>query len=252
MTGTEDGNGEVRGSAEAPHIPLESSREATAAATGAAVAHVLARPDSIRHRAQNAATISSAVAAALAVASVTQITGSGGESWRPWTVVVAVLALVLWVFAVWKFVRVVTLGTRGKPEGPGYQALVNAYESYSNDLRDGLKKAAKWSAVALAVTAVAIVSEVIERTSVGNRERQLVLTQTGVSAVALLCNWREGTGTADSPINVRVSSDELLQQVVEVEVVSRPPPALEETCDGQTRDVRIPRSVILAAADSDR
>jgi hypothetical protein len=127
----------------APHIKIDESPDSTAAATGTAVAHVLARPDSIRQRALNAATISSAVIAALAVASVTQIAGAETESWRPWTLAAVVVAPALWIVTVAAFVRVVTLGPSREVEGSGYQALVDAYEEYSNSLRRLLRVAAR-------------------------------------------------------------------------------------------------------------
>lgn len=246
-----------------PHIEIDKTPESTAAATGAAVAHVLARPDSIRQRAQNAAAISSAVIAALAVASITQIAGSGTESWEPATVVLVLLALSLWIVTIAAFVRVVTHGTREKLEDSSYQGLIKEYEAYSNRLRGRLRTAAGYSAVALVVTAFAVGFEVFERNYERHRERQLVLTPSGMSAVASLCGWRGSPDDADNRVNVRVSSDELSNQIVELSVLSRPAQAsdarpnraldqeLHEKCAAPTPELRLPRAAILAAGDLD-
>jgi MFS family permease len=235
------------------HVQIDESPEARAAATGSAVAHVLARPDSIRQRGLNAATISSAVIAVLAVALVTQLAGTQTESWRPWTVVAVIAAAVLWVVTVVRFVQVVTLGPPRRVEGKGYQALINAYEAYSNSLRQLLRKAARWSVVALAVTALAVGSVVVERIYVRERDRQLVLTPQGMSAVASICGWTAEPADGDRRVNVKVSSDQLSNQVVEVDVLSRPVrPGRPTECAAETPEMRLPRSSILAAGDLDR
>jgi hypothetical protein len=90
-----------------PRIQLDfTGKDATAAATGAAVAHVLSRPDSIRQRAQGAATISSAFAAALVIAVLGHFT-SGAETWNDSTVVLVFLATVLWAVTAGMFVYAV-------------------------------------------------------------------------------------------------------------------------------------------------
>ena len=235
---------------QSPHVVLDRSAESKAAATQAALAHVLARPDSIRQRAQNAATISSAVAVAVVVAAVTQL-GNQEETWRPWTIALVLTALVLWTITVWRFVHVVTFGTSKHPRQPSYQALVNSYERYSEELRRRLRAAAWFSAAALAVTAAAVVSEVLERAYAQGRERQLVLSSSGMTAVASLCGWERRDGDGTRRINARVSSDELSQRMVELDVLSRPVPPgtdLEQTCR-EAREMRLPRGAIRAAAD---
>src|SRR5688572_6056108 len=57
-----------------PNVKLKLGEAETSEITAAVMAHILSRPDSIRQRAQNAATISGALAVALVVASVTGLT----------------------------------------------------------------------------------------------------------------------------------------------------------------------------------
>ena len=176
-----------------PHVELDSRRDASAAATGAALAHVLARPDTIRQRAQNAATISSAVAAALVIAAVARVGSETAEDWERQTLGLLGLALFAWVLSVAGFVIVVTRGERDKkPKDRSlsrYQNLVNSYERYSNMLRRRLQKAAVLSGAALLLTVGAIVAEVLEEVHSPERDRRLVLTQRAATTVAALCAW---------------------------------------------------------------
>jgi hypothetical protein len=243
------------GSRDEPHIHIDSTAESKANATAAAMAHVLARPDSIRQRAQNAATISSAVAAALVVAGVVQLARDQNESWRWWTIALVSVALISWVVAVWMFVRVVTHGQADPPRDRSYQALVDAYENHSIRLRRRLRRAAAASGVALVVTAIAVMVEVGERTYTRERERQAMLTEGGVSAVAALCGWELAASRADPRVNIRVSSDELSKAIVEVDVLSRPlrtgSRQQVENCMAPTPEMRLARTTIVAVNDVD-
>jgi hypothetical protein len=75
-----------------------------------------------------------------------------------------------------------------------------------------------------------------------------------MSAVASLCGWPEETLNADQRINVSVSSDELSNQVVELDVYSRPASsgARPTKCTAATPEMRLPRSAILVAGDLQR
>lgn len=250
---TEAGKGNAGTSGDDPHVEIDTSQESTASATGSAVAHVLARPDSIRQRAQNAATTSSAVAAALLVAAVVQLTRDEYESWRWWTMASVAFALISWIVSVGLFVHVVTHGRSPRPQDRTYQALVEAYEDHSANLRSRLRRAAIASGVALVVTAIAVMFQVAERTYTRERDRQIVLTAAGVSAVARLCGWRVGESRADPRVNVRVSTDELAKTIVKLNVVSRPSEptfgAEVEDCQAPTSEMRLPRGSILATND---
>jgi len=124
------------------------------AAMGAAVAHILERPDSIRQRAQTAAAIASPVIAALVIAAITGLLREETEACNTLTIALVVIATVAWVISVVFFVYVVAFA-RGKP---GYPTLLTASEKYANTLRKRLRIAAVSSTVArfLAVVAVGV------------------------------------------------------------------------------------------------
>lgn len=242
-----------------PDIYIDTTDEQTAAAAvGAAVAHVLGRPDTIRHRAQNAATISGALAAALVIAALSQLTGSGTESWNVITVVFVLLAVCAWAGSVALFIYGVThidrertpLDRERTPRNVDYQQLIEDYERYSSKLRRHLKRAARFSGLALLLTVVAIVLEVGERVRSAKDPRQLVLSEGGASAVAELCGWDEGALTRDPRINGRVAANDLSKTIVLVLVDSRPSP-IPERCTPARRsnNIRLPRSTILATRD---
>jgi hypothetical protein len=271
------------------HIEIdETDAQSRAAATGAAVAHVLGRPDTIRQRAQNAATISSAVAAALVIAAVAQLAKDNTETWEPWTVALVVMALGAWVLSVVMFLRVVTHGVRDEEkqenklwkslkralrrgrstdsnsatglhggsisdgQKPSYQELINCYENHSHRLRFRLRRAAWASLGALTLTVAAIAAEVGEEYHSPKHTRQLVLTQSGASAVARVCGWTSAIVPGDTRIIVKVATRELSNQMVLVSVLSRPGRRRESECNARTDRIRLPRSAILASSDLER
>jgi hypothetical protein len=86
-----------------PPKPKDGQDQALAAAYGAAVAHVIDRPDGIRARAQVSATISAAVAAALAA--FAPLTSLGTHA--PWTRILIVLAVLGWLVSLWRYILVI-------------------------------------------------------------------------------------------------------------------------------------------------
>ena len=86
-----------------PQPPWYDDSQASAAAYGAAVAHVINRPDGIRARAQVSATISAAVAAALAA--FAPLIGLGQR--ERWLQVLVTLAVLSWLVSLWRYIRVI-------------------------------------------------------------------------------------------------------------------------------------------------
>ena len=235
----------------APHIKLDLT-EQSGAATGSAMAHVLARPDSIRQRAQNAATISSALAAAVAIASIGLLTETEAEDFRFWTKAAVVLALVLWAAAVWRYIHVVTLGPeRDTPPNATYRDIVEAYEDYSDHLRRNLRRASHVAGAALFATVVAVSMEIIERTSSKERGRELVLAPDTMAALAMACRWTDWSAGDDRRVRVSVSSDELGKEVIELVVRRRVvvPKDARRRCGAPTPEIRLPRDGVLLAGD---
>lgn len=231
-----------------PHVFVPTDKSA---ATEPVVAHVLARPDSIRHRAQSAAGISTAVAAALAVAVIGQVLGENDEDWGTETIAAILAAFGLWLLTVWLYVRVVTLGQRQEEQQreddeqrktPRQRKeevadLIRVYETYSSGLRKSLKVAALGSTLALAATGVAVVSVVAERLTDELEERDMVLNERGAAAVSRLCGSPAPARGDTRVFEVEVAANDLSKQIVEVRVLE---------CDGATRTVRLPRAAILA------
>jgi hypothetical protein len=119
-----------------------------AAATGAAMAHVLSRPDSIRQRAQHAATISSAFAAALVIAALGHLTGAD-ESWARSTEILVFAAVLTWAVTAAMFIYAVAFIAKDQTSSTDLQTLVNAYENYADRVRQRMRWAAGVSAFAL-------------------------------------------------------------------------------------------------------
>lgn len=191
--------GKADGSDGWPHVvlglsPNESNQETMAAA----LAHVLSRPDSIRQRAQNAATISSAVAAALVIAALGQL--AGDESFGRYTKTLVIIAIVLWAASAAMFVHAVAFGDKPNARGAAdrnahpqadYQALVNNYETYADGVRRRMRSAAVCSAIALLLTAAAVLLAVVDLTASDEKPMRLTLSPAGTSTVLALCEWSD-------------------------------------------------------------
>lgn len=228
-----------------------ADEEARGAATGAVMAHVLSRPDSIRQRAQAAATISGALGVALVVAAVTGLTDEG-ESFKDWTVRLVCGGIVLFAISTWLSVYAVVFPHR-RSGLRDYRQLVKDYEDYADEVRQKMRWAATATVGALVLTAGAVVAEIAERVAREDSKRMaLVLSPQAMSAVEKLCSdsrkmadHRKGAPqdrkmerlvTADLPEDRPLGKD-----IVELENVK-----LEnEQCDKGT--VTLPRKSIRAA-----
>jgi hypothetical protein len=193
------------------NVKLPSDDDSIAEATGAVVAHVLSRPDSIRQRAQNAATISGAITVALVVAAVTGLSDAG-EPLRPWTTWLVGAAIVAFAISTGLSVYAVVFPHRRTGE-LDYFELVAQYERYADEVRQKMRWAAAAAAVALAITAAAAIAEIAERASSNDVPMDLVLTDEAMSAVSSLCGWGGKVGPA---ITGELSEEDLTKDIVEI------------------------------------
>lgn len=191
------------------------------AATGAVIAHVLSRPDSIRQRAQNAATISGALAVALVAAAITGLTGED-ESFQDLTIGLVCGAIISFAISTLLSVYAVVfphpmMGNRG------YRRLIKEYEGYADEVRQKMRWAATATGLALALTAGAVVVEIFERASTDSTPMSLVLTPQAMSAVERLC-WDGRKMTDDRTVAPQISGDlredELSKAIVEVKNIA--------------------------------
>ena len=193
-------------------VVLDDRDESTAEATGAVVAHVLSRPDSIRQRAQSAATISGAFTVALVVAAVTGLSDAG-EPFRPWTTALVYAAVIAFAFSTGLSVYAVVFPHAWPSGEVNYVALVRQYERYADEVRQKMRWASAASAVALAITVAAAIAEVVERTSSDRVLMNLVLTDKAMSAVTPLCGWDSDTGPR---VSGTLSEEELTKDIVSI------------------------------------
>ena len=220
--------------------------------TAAIMAHVLSRPDSIRQRAQNAATISGALAAALVVAAVSGLTdGSGFVTWLTTTLVCLAilffaLSAVLSVYAV-AFPHAYEPGDLAE-EDDHYQQLVEDYENYADEVRQKMRRAAAAAFVAVSLTAVALVVEIGARVAAEDTQAVTVLLSPGASAaVEELC---PGDDELSARIEAQAPPGELVKPVVELTAVTAELASPGEgqpsrlACEGT---ITLPRAAIRAA-----
>jgi hypothetical protein len=252
------------GKSDEPDIKFDTREQSVAAAMGAAVAHILERPDSIRQRAQTAATIASAVVAALVIAAITGMSREQIESWNTSTKVLVVLATVAWIISVVLFVRVVVFAERERTGGESYPEFLPEFQRYTRTLRKRLRLAAWSSTVALVLAVAAVGAEVYELQTSRLRERQLVLSPAATTAVGQLCGHALPAGEVRRgkwTILGKVGTTALSRPLVAVEVMAivdaqrserRKPckpraPRLARREGGTT--VRLPKEAILASAE---
>lgn len=234
-----------------PRVKLELDEvQAVAAATGSAIAHILSRPDSIRQRAQYAATISSAFAAALVIAALGHLTG-GGESYESLTISLVFLATVLWAITAAMFVWAVAFVAKPPAETKDLGQLVEAYGDYADDVRRQMRLAATASALALVVTVAALFAELAEQLT--SSTTRVLLAPDAVTDVVALCDWEARPPLQH--VEGEFPSGELNREIVSMkEAVGQfePERAGEEPTRMRctpAKTVRIPRSAIRAAVD---
>lgn len=239
--------------------------------TAAALAHVLSRPDSIRQRAQNAATISSAVAAALLITALGRITAEK-DLLNVVTTIVFVGAIFLWALSVALFVHAVAFvdkptTPRGESDSTtsaektppaGYQLLVDKYEDYADEVRDNMRRAAIASAVAIALTVGAMGTALVDAHSSDDKTMSLALSPDGNAAVRSLCGWSNISAPL-THVDGDLSADELGDVVLQVENVighfgpsgKRRERAERRTCPA-AKQLHLRRSIVRGAVDPPR
>lgn len=255
-----------------PHVTLELGPDAiNAEVTAAALAHVLSRPDSIRQRAQNAATISSAVAAALLIAALGRITADK-DLLNVATIVFVGAAIFLWALSVALFVHAVAFvdkpttpwgesdSTTSAEKTPpaGYQLLVNTYEVYANEVRDNMRRAATASGLAIGLTVLAMGIAFVDTQSSDDKTMSLALSPEGASAVRMLCGWSNFSAPL-THVEGDLSADELGDVVLRVENVighfgpsgKRREPAEPRACPA-AKQLHLRRSMVRGAVDPPR
>jgi hypothetical protein len=247
-----------------PHVVLDDTgalkpitqSDVKAAAVGAALAHVLSRPDSIRQRAQNAATISSAVAAALLIAAVSQAAG-GKVSFHSRTGVALGIALALWAASVAMSVYAVAFIDKGETPKKGYQPLVDSYEEYAIKARAKIRVAASLSGLALLATVGAMVLDIgeLRESSPHDQKMELVVTKEGAAALTAVCSWVADPGSMRLVGKV-VSTDQAFVQIKDVNLLTTTTASADKNpgldCAGKEGvDVRVPRSAILFARNAE-
>jgi len=237
---------------DASSVKMVDEPESVPEATGAIIAHILSRPDSIRQRAQNAATISGALAVALVVAAVTGLADEGA-SFKPWTSWLVYGAIV--AFGISTLLSVYAVVFPHPSSGDkNYTELVKQYEDYADEVRQKMRWAATATVVAVVLTAGAVIAEVDQRTSADVESMNVVLTPEAMSAVEELCEWGR---TMTRQIKGHLRKDELAKDVVEIENVSYTPdkdgkPPAGSACSTCTGTVRLSRRSIRAAKDASR
>jgi hypothetical protein len=219
--------------------------------TAEIIAHVLSRPDSIRQRAQNAATISGALAAALVVAAVSGLTdGSGFVTWL--TTVLVCLAILFFALSAVLSVYAVAFPHEYQPgdlaDADHYQQLVEDYENYADEVRQKMRRAAAAAFVAVSLTAVALVIEIAARVAADDTQAVTVLLSPGAAAaVEELC---AGDDALSARIVAQAPPGELVKPVVELTEVQtelsspRARQSSQLRCEGT---ITLPRAAIRAA-----
>lgn len=237
---------------------LDTEKDSTAEATGAVVAHVLSRPDSIRQRAQAAATISGALGVALVVGAITVLTKEG-ESFQPGTIVAVCAGIGGFALSVWLSVYAVVFPhdirrqeatTAPISGGSRYQPLIKGYERYADEVRQKMRLAAAATAFALVATTAAVVLEIIERTD--SKLMTLVVRPEAMPSVRSLClqDGRPIGGGDAAQITGELREDQLGKDIVYVERWSvAKVPSREPLCDGT---LALPSDSILAGKHDGR
>jgi len=202
------------------------------------VAPVLSRPDSIRQRAQSAATISGAVTAALVLATVSVATRAE-EGFKWWTIVLIGLALLGWLISVGLSIHAVSFGQH-QERPSNFTHLVTSYETYADTLRTRLRTAALVSAGAMALSGLAVTAETAELMSSNEKRMRVLLTDEGAAVLHTLCGW----GT-HAEVNGDLPRNELAKSAVQIKNVK-----LDDTwCREAGRDVILPRKAIRGARE---
>ena len=195
--------------------------------------HVLDRPELIRARAVNGATICAAVATALAA-----FGGLKGLSGRPVEVQFAVVAAVItWLGSVWLYsCAIVYSHSRKHPNEPAAKTvnqLVKRFDNYAGEMRTRVRRGHIATGVAFALTAVAVSGLGAERAAQQSRSVHVTLAAPAARAVVHQCDWSKRRARLEAKVRIT----DLQRRVIPLDI---------ERCAGRTRRIWLPAASIVA------
>jgi hypothetical protein len=205
-----------------PPKPREDS-EVEAAFYGAAVAHVINRPDIIRARAQVSATVSAAAAAA--VAAFVPGAGSGDHGWFLTTMIG--VAILTWVVSLWLYIRAIAISGHqhpkvadeldrqdlpaGRDDGEKYLLRFVAYAAL---VRRAVSRGTAATRIAVVVTVLTVVAvEVDPHITSPEKALEVSLSGAGLAAIDRLCD-----SSVDSELSARAKPQDLRLDVVPLQL----------------------------------
>jgi hypothetical protein len=171
----------------------EQDSQVDAAAYGAAVGHVINRPDGIRSRAQVSATISAAVAAALAA--FAPLKGLAAHSVLLQAPVVA--AIVAWLVSLWRYLQVISLSYHSQrktiedavSDKTDERRHLRRFMAYAALMRAAVERGTAATTVAVALTILAALAVALEPLLPGPEKPTRVLVDgNGFEALDALCD----------------------------------------------------------------
>lgn len=222
--------------------------QAAAAAYGAAVEHLINRPDTIRARAQVSATISAAVAAALAA--LAPLTGLGSR--EDWLQLLVALAIVSWLVSLWRYILVIAFSYQNAKNQIEIEAEEKSkstdklelhlykFVGYAARMRLKVERGTAATQMALLLTLAAAVALSVEGVVAGEKSLDVSLTTDGARAVSAVCGQ-----SIDDPLReVQAKPDDLKLSVVPLKLP-------KGSCGTDAVVVHVRRSWIGAARSSD-
>jgi hypothetical protein len=217
-----DAFGRAEGDAEREPQPKKPGEDTQvdAAAYGAAVTHVINRPDGIRARAQVSATIS--VAAAAALATIGGLAGVGERKW--WLQVLVLVAVVLWLWSVRRYIQAIAYSEPRKGDTAQEQPLeelVGNFLDYAASMRRAVRRGTASTQLAVVATLFAALGLFIESRlpdpdpKPANPKRMtVVLAPSAVPAIAPLCGVE-----VDRRLEAKLRPEDLDLEVVPLRLV---------------------------------
>jgi hypothetical protein len=225
----------------------EDSVAIGAPAAEAVISHILDRPDGIRQRALNAATIAGAAAAVLAA-----FGGLGGLSQRHVAVQVLVgTALCMWLASVLLYVRVIAYSHRNSVKPLNLDAMLETFTKYAIQVRARVKLGTNVACFAVLLTAASVIAFAVDTIHASGRENKrehLVVAAPTALALATLCNWSvPAKPDGAQQIVATVRESDLAKKVVRVRLGDNSDRLRrrerEDHCDG--REIRMRATAVL-------
>ena len=201
--------------------------------------HVLSRPDGVRQRALNAATIAGAAATLLGA-----FVGLAGLSERsvPVQAVVGV-ALAAWLFSVFVFLRAIAYSHESNVQPPTVDEMLRKFTEYSEEVRARVKLGIFVAGVAIIFTIASLF--LLAWTSIGEHERRepfyVWLAPPAGAAIAKACprsTQRIGDARVGLRIRAKVREIDLAKAIVVL--------ALETNDSCHDREFRVRGTAVLA------